>query len=102
MSNEPLDEMHEQRSVATSPPKATSEFSIWWPQTKQGSDLWKLLLGVIVAIGALRQYLSTRYFVWGRDFLPMLFSAVFAGVGWYIILVVVRYLAYWFSDARKR
>lgn len=102
MSNEPSDQSNDYPNQTTEPPEDTEQFSIWWPQTKQGSDLWKLLLGVVAAIGALREYLSDSYFDWCSDFFPLLVSAVSSAALWYVILVVVRYLAYWFSEARRR
>lgn len=117
MSNELPDQAHETREQAMAAPTDTVPFSIWWPQTKPSSDLWKLLLCVAATLSASYKYLSLRHFFPGHFYVGVLFpkngtvlrhsfsllvSAVVGAVGWYIILVVVRYLAYWFSGARKR
>lgn len=83
------------------------DFSIWWPQTKQGSNLWFLILGAVMALGALTGHLQTKAEEGYRyDFIedgsgPMFVMALSGFVGWYILLVIIRYVGHWVVEQRK-
>lgn len=88
------------RSLQMSDQRSTSSvFSIWWPQTKQGEGLWWLILFAATVVGGVGGWNSAgRY--------DSQESAAFVGAitgagGWYLILVVVRYVAHWFTQQRR-
>lgn len=102
MSTNDTEKQRPQEESGVSAGPRLPEFSIWWPQTKQGSDLWKLLLAVAAGVGALREYLSQRHFDFDDDAGALLISIAAAAGAWYVVLVVVRYAGYWFSQNLRR
>jgi len=79
--------------------KQSPEFSIWWPQTKQGLGIWLLILGASGLVGAIGGWNSAgRY---DDEETAAFVGAITGAASWYLILVVVRYIAHWFTQQRR-
>jgi hypothetical protein len=102
MSNDNYDPLGEQKNL-TRPSAGKEVFSIWWPRTRPGRHLWKFLLGSALAFGAWRYFFSEVhvYFDWA-DLVKMSISAVVYAFLCYIILIISRYIAYWYSEVLNR
>ncbi len=90
-------------------------FCLWWPQTYAGRQLWLFLLLVSAAVAAVREYLMIRDTIGGvgnftykrgfdlsNDGPSLLLPAAVAAAAWYILLVVIRYVAVWIANILTR
>lgn len=76
-------------------------FLVWWPQTKQGQQIWILILGATMIVGGLYGWKSAVQA--GDDPEgPAFIRALSNAGGWYFVLVIVRYIAYWFTEGREK
>lgn len=80
---------------------SNDEFSVWWPSTKHGRNVFTLLLGAFALVGLLREYATIKRFDFEDHILSLLFASAICSGSWYVMIVVIRYLVHWYSEQRK-
>lgn len=95
--------MNTQHNQAPQPERREKAFSVFWPETKEGRQIWLFILGFMAFAGGFVEYVNAPKAYYNIDqYLPGIFLAMASSVvGWYFILVIVRYVMKYFSRPKN-